>query len=73
MIKPLEDAIDRLKALPAERQAFALVVLEDILSAETFIVPADHRSAVLEGLAQAQRGERASADEMNALWAKCGL
>jgi predicted transcriptional regulator len=38
-----------------------------------FAVPQAHRSAVLKGLAQAERGEFASDEEVNALWKKCGL
>jgi predicted transcriptional regulator len=40
---------------------------------ELFIVPKEHRTAVLEGLAQAERGEFATDEEMAALWKKCGL
>jgi predicted transcriptional regulator len=39
----------------------------------TFIVPEEHRGAILEGLRQADRGEFASEEEMAALWKKCGL
>jgi predicted transcriptional regulator len=38
-----------------------------------FAVPQAHRSAVLEGLEQAELGEFAGDEEMNALWKKCGL
>ena len=38
-----------------------------------FAVPQAHRSAALEGLEQAELGEFASDEEMNALWKKCGL
>jgi predicted transcriptional regulator len=41
--------------------------------ADRFIVPDEHRAAVLEGPAQAERGEFASDEEMAALWKKCGL
>ena len=47
-------------------------VLEDA-SGDVFAVPEEHRTAVLEGLEQAERGEYASDDEMAALWKKCGL
>ena len=40
---------------------------------DAFIVPEEHRAAVLEGLRQAERGEYASDAEMVALWKKCGL
>jgi predicted transcriptional regulator len=36
-------------------------------------VPDEHRAAVLEGFAQAERGEFASDKEMAALWKRCGL
>jgi predicted transcriptional regulator len=42
-------------------------------SGEVFIVPEEHRTAVLEGLEQAERGEFAADDELAALWKKCGL
>jgi predicted transcriptional regulator len=38
-----------------------------------FIVPEEHREAILEGLKQADRGEFATEEEMAALWKKCGL
>ncbi len=75
MMKALEIAIEKLKTLPEERQAYAAEVLEHIAAADAdvFEVPADHRAAVLEGLAQAERGEFASDEEMAAIWKKCGL
>jgi predicted transcriptional regulator len=41
--------------------------------ADVFAVPEEHRTAVLEGLEQAERGEFASHKEMAALWKKCRL
>jgi predicted transcriptional regulator len=41
--------------------------------ADVFVVPKEHRAAVLEGLEQAGRGEFMPDDEMAALWRKCGL
>jgi predicted transcriptional regulator len=38
-----------------------------------FIVPDEHRAAILEGLQQIERGEFATNREMAALWKKCGL
>jgi predicted transcriptional regulator len=75
MMKILEDAIEKIKRLPQDRQAYAAEVLEQIAAAgsDTFVVPEDHRAAVLEGLAQAERGEFVSDEEMAALWKKCGL
>jgi len=75
MTKVLEDAIERVRQLPEDRQAYVAEVLEQIASAgsDVFIVPEEHRAAVLEGLGQAERGEFATDEEMAALWKKCGL
>ena len=75
MTKILEDAIEKVRRLPEDRQAYAAEVLEQIAAAgsDLFIIPDDHRAAVLEGLAQAERGEFATDEEMAALWKKCGL
>jgi hypothetical protein len=75
MIKVLENAIDKVKRLPEDRQAYVAELLEQIASAGIgeFIVPDDHRAAVLEGFEQAERGEFVSDEEMAALWKKCGL
>jgi predicted transcriptional regulator len=75
MTKVLEDAIEKVRRLPEERQAYVAEVLEQIAAAgsDLFIVPEAHRVAVLEGLGQAERGEFASDEEMADLWKKCGL
>lgn len=69
MIKILEQAIDKLTDLPAERQAYVAEVLEHLAagSGSKFKVPDDHRAAVLEGLDQARRGELASDDAVDTL------
>jgi predicted transcriptional regulator len=75
MMKVLEDAIEKVKRLPEERQAYVAEVLEQVAAAgsDLFIVPEEHRAAVLEGLEQAERGEFMNDDEMAALWKKSGL
>jgi antitoxin component of RelBE/YafQ-DinJ toxin-antitoxin module len=62
MIKLLEKAIEQIKVLPPERQAYAALVLQQIAADDgmPFDIPAEHRAAVLEGLSQAERGEFAS-------------
>jgi hypothetical protein len=40
---------------------------------DVFIVPKEHRNAVLEGFEQAELGEYVGDAEMAALWKKCGL
>jgi predicted transcriptional regulator len=75
MMKVLEDAFEKVRKLPEERQAYVAEVLEQIAAAgsDPFSVPEEHRAAVLEGLEQAERGEFVSDDETAALWKKCGL
>ena len=75
MMKVLEDAIEKVKRLPEERQAYAAEILEQIAAAgaDPFMVPEEHRAAVLEGLEQSERGEFVSDGEMTAFWKKCGL
>ena len=72
MMKALENAIERVKLLPEERQAYAAHVLEQIAAdnGTPFQVPAGHRVAILEGLAQAERREFASEDAVNAILRK---
>jgi hypothetical protein len=75
MTKVLEDAIEKVRRLPEDRQAYVAEVLEQIAAAgsDLFVVPDEHRAAVLEGLGQADRGEFATDEEMAALWKKSGL
>jgi predicted transcriptional regulator len=75
MTKVLEDVIEKVRRLPEDRQAYVAEVLEQIVAndGDLFIVPEEHRAAVLEGLGQAERGEFATDEEMAALWKKCGL
>jgi hypothetical protein len=62
MIKALETAIAQIRDLPPDRQANAALVLKQIAADDgtPFEVPAEHRAAVLEGLAQVKRGDFAS-------------
>ena len=75
MTKVLEDVIEKVRRLPEDRQAYVAEVLEQIVANDDvlFVVPGDHRAAVLEGLGQAERGEFATDEEMAGLWKKCGL
>jgi predicted transcriptional regulator len=59
MIEALKNAIEQINDLPPERQAYAALVLKQIAADDgaPFEVPAEHRAAVLEGLAQVERGE----------------
>jgi predicted transcriptional regulator len=75
MIKALENAIEKVRKLPEDRQAYVAEILEQIADAESglFVVPDSHRAAVLQGLEQAERGEFVSDEDMAVLWKKCGL
>lgn len=66
MIKALETAIEKIKKLPPDRQAYAARILDEIAgeSDEPFIVPDEHRAAILEALQQLGRGARAPADDV---------
>ena len=73
MTKVLEDAIEKVRKLPEDRQAYAAELLEQIAAAgsDPFVVPEEHRAAVLAGLRQAASGEFVSDEEMAVLWKKC--
>jgi predicted transcriptional regulator len=75
MMKALEKAIEKLKALPEDRQAYAAEVIEQIAASDdgVFRIPDAHRAGVIQGLEQAERGELVSDEEMAALWKQCGL
>jgi hypothetical protein len=48
MTKVLEDAIEKVRKLPEDRQAYAAELLEQIAAAgsDPFVVPEAHRAAV---------------------------
>ncbi len=66
MIDALEIAIEKLKRLPEDKQAYAAELIEEVAASEedVFRIPDDHLPGVLEGLAQAERGEFASEEEV---------
>ncbi len=70
MIKALEIAIEKLKRLPEDKQAYAAELIEEIAAAddEPVRIPDNHLPSVLGGLGQARRGEFATDEEMAALW-----
>jgi len=73
MTKLLEQAIEKLRALPDEDQdALASHILSDL---DGFIEPLDDktRAAIQEGLAQARRGEFVPDEEMKSFWKSHGL
>jgi peptidoglycan hydrolase CwlO-like protein len=72
MIKALEKAIEKLKALPKERQEYAAEVLEQIANADdkVYRLSDEERRLVREGLAELDRGETASEAEARAVFDK---
>jgi len=52
MTKILEDAIEKVRKLPEDRQAYAAELLEQIAAAgsDPFVVPETHRAAVMRKL-----------------------
>ena len=61
MIKVLEQAIEKVKALPKERQEYVAAVLEEIAAEDdVYQLTDDERRLVREGTAELDRGEYAS-------------
>ena len=72
MIKALEQAIEKVKALPKERQEYAAEILEQIADTDNELhhLSDEERRAVREGLAELDRGEQASEAEVRAVFDK---
>ena len=72
MIKALEQAIEKVKALSKERQEYAAEVLEHIANADDDIyrLSDEERRLVHEGLAELDRGEFAPEAEVRAVFDK---
>lgn len=75
MTKLLERAIAQARELPDDEQDSIAVMLMSMTSEDALIDPPDEatRKAVLEGLAQARRGEFVPDAEIEALWKRHGL
>ena len=70
MIRPLEDALEKVLRLPVHKQSVAAELLERLAQSEAlpYALPPDERIAVREAIARAERGEFASdADVHSAL------
>jgi predicted transcriptional regulator len=72
MIKMLEDAIAKVKKLSPERQQYAAEVLEQIAEAgdAVYVLSDEERALVREGLAELDRGEAATDEEVRAVYDK---
>jgi hypothetical protein len=75
MTKLLEKAIAKARELPENDQDSIAVMLLSMTSEDPQIDPIDDatRAAILEGLAQARRGEFVPDEEIEALWKRHGL
>jgi hypothetical protein len=75
MTKLLDQAIERVRALPPETQddfARVLLSLADD-EAEPIVLTGEERAAIAVSKAAAERGDFASDDEVRGGWAKHGL
>lgn len=70
MIKALEQAIAKVRALPEEKQQVAAELLEELAAVEIYEMSNDERQAVSEGMAEADRGEFISDAEAETLLRK---
>jgi len=72
MIKMLEDAIAKVKMLSPERQQYAAEVLEQIAEAgdAVYVLSDKERALVREGLAELDRGEAETDEEVRAVYDK---
>ncbi len=72
MIKALEQAIEKVKALSKERQEYAAELLEQIAQGDDAVyrLGDEERRLVREGLAELDRGEAASEAEVRAVFDK---
>lgn len=68
----LDAVLDRVRAWPNDRQEDAARMLEAMerLGTGVYRLSPEERAAVLEGLAEAERGEFVPEDEMQAYWGR---
>ena len=72
MIKALESAIEKARALSPDRQADAADALERIVAASstTYTLSADERTLIEEGLADLDAGNVVPDNEMDKFWSR---
>jgi predicted transcriptional regulator len=74
MTKLLEQAIAKLRELPEQEQDALAVALLSVAGGHADIALDDEtRTAIHEGLAQAERGEFVPDEEIEALWKRHGV
>jgi hypothetical protein len=67
MIKALEQAIQKVRALPEDKQLLAAELLEELAAGEIYVMTPEERLAVGEGLADADRGQFVSDNDVENL------
>ena len=74
MIKSLEQAIEKIREMPADAQAYAASVLEQIASSGggVYRLADDERALVREGVADLDAGRVVSDSDMAAFWSRHG-
>ena len=71
MIKVLSNAIDKIMALPEDRQRYAAELLEQIAAGDgVYELSDEERRLVHEGLAELDRGEVATEEQVRAVFDK---
>ena len=71
MIKVLEKAIDKIRALPEDRQRYAAEMLEQIASGDgVYALSDEERRLLQEGLDELDRGEAATEAQARAVFDK---
>ena len=67
--------LEQVASWPAEDQDELAEYAREIQARRTdlYVMTAEERAAVHEGLEQAQRGEFVSDEDMQALWKRCGI
>ena len=71
MIKPLQKAIDKIRALPEDRQVYVAEILEQIADDGGVHAVSDaERQLIREGLAELDRGEVATDAQVRAVFDK---
>ena len=75
MTKLMEQAVQKLSALPDERQNELARMLIDVAAQDLqpYVLSEEERVAIQESLAAADRGEFASDEEVAAMWRRFGL
>lgn len=75
MTKLLKEAVQKLSALPEERQDELARMLIDVAAQDLqpYVLTAGERTAIEESLAQAEKREFASDEEVASMWARFGL